>query len=298
MPANSTSRPSASSKTRRSTGSSAPPEVSSTKSANSAANSSSFGRSEPATSRWRSGRPMRIRPCGPSSRVRWSTTSGSRIRAASQPSPVSELTSRRSPEISSVHGAEADHRQKVAHGRVLQLGRADPPCPEVVAADDHVERPGVEGVHDRQPGRTLVDERLGVAPAVGRGGHQVERGDRLALGSDRPERGIDEALGVLPVVLGRVGDRGAALGRRDVAADRAPSRRSARGSPAPHRGSPAAARRRSRARRRGRRRCPPGPVRRDPAPSRPPRQRPFQVGVRFSLKAAIPSRWSSLAKRR
>src|SRR6185503_17021313 len=77
-PRASTRRPSTSSKTRRSTGSSAPPELSMTKSAKRLANSSSPGRSAPAIRRWRSGTPTRTRPTPPSSDISLSITSGRR----------------------------------------------------------------------------------------------------------------------------------------------------------------------------------------------------------------------------
>ena len=46
---------------------------------------------------------------------------------------------------------------------VLDLGRPDAPRQEMVAVDDDIERAGIDRVDDRQAGRTLVEDRLGVA---------------------------------------------------------------------------------------------------------------------------------------
>ena len=91
---------------------------------------------------------------------------------------------------------------------VLDLGRLDAPRQEVVAVDDDVEAAGVDRVDDRQPGRPLVEERLGVALVDACGERlAIDRLERQALRPDRPERRVEQVAGARPVVLGRVDRR-------------------------------------------------------------------------------------------
>ena len=110
---------------RRSIGSSAPPDCSRTNSANKTAKAASPGRRVAARRRWRSGMPTRTRPSPPSSFTRLANESGSRIRTASRPSPVSELTlgGHPIPRRSRPHPPTSP---QVAHRGVLQLDRPTP----------------------------------------------------------------------------------------------------------------------------------------------------------------------------
>src|SRR6476661_7980039 len=75
----------------------------------------------------------------------------------------------------------------------------------MVAVDDDVEGTGIDGVEDREPNRSLIEQGLRVAlAAVGRQRLAIKRDDRKPLRPDRPKRRIDEVAGVLPVVLGRI----------------------------------------------------------------------------------------------
>jgi hypothetical protein len=112
-------------------------------------------------------------------------------------------------------------RGQVAHRGILELDRLDPPRQQVVAIDDDVEATRGDGVDDRQAGRPVVDQGLGVAL------HRV-LGQRLALdvlhgqalGPDLAERRADEVARELPVVLGGIDGRRRGRPRRRVPADR------------------------------------------------------------------------------
>ena len=224
-------------------------------------------------------------------------TSGSRIRTASMPSPVSELMRRRSPDTSSVHGAVAGPGREVAQGRVLQLGR--PRCPMTAGGRRsrrcrshrrgwRRRRAGRPGRH-RGPAGHGSASRAGPACRAGR-----PRSARPCVPTGR-KAGRMTSRASAQSCSGESATDDDDSGRGDRARSRARSRRSGRGCPARGRGATMAARRRGlgqgRARRRSR-------LRTGHAPSVPPRcdHRPVQVGGRFSMKARIPSRWSSVAK--
>ena len=164
-PADSTSRPSTSSNTRRSIGSSAPPDASTTNSANSVANSSSPGRSAPAISRCRSGRPIE----DPAGRPE---LGGELVEHLGQQDP------RGVPAVARVRARSAaarrTPRRSTARSPTRPRGCASPRPgrPRSSTPQDSrwspltidVEAAGMEDVDDGQPAGPFVDQRLGVAP--------------------------------------------------------------------------------------------------------------------------------------
>ena len=140
-------------------------------------------------------------------------TSGSRIRTASQPSPVSELIE--PPLARHLVGPRRAGRpgREVAHRGVLDLGRLDAPRQQVVAVDDDVVGAGVDRVDDRQLGRPVVEERLGVALAglVRRAPRGRSSSSARPMRPDRSEGRVEEVAGARPVVLRCVDRRRASI---------------------------------------------------------------------------------------
>ncbi len=127
-PLNSTSRPSTISNTRRSMGSSAPPDCSTMNSANIAANPWSFGRRLAAVRRCRSGMPTSTRaPSVPSSWARCAMTSGQQDPDRVQ--SVARVGADQAPLAGDLvrPGSGSGPGREVAQGGVLELYGLDPP---------------------------------------------------------------------------------------------------------------------------------------------------------------------------
>ena len=151
---------------------------------------------------------------GPSSAVSRSSTSGRRIREASQPSPVSLEIRRRSPDTSSVHGAEADQAARLRSAASWTRVGRDAPGEEVVAVDDHVEATRVEDVdHDSPPGPSSTSGSEWLRLELRGQGRLVDLGDDEALHAGRAEAGKRIADAVDQLCSGESAIEGARRGR-------------------------------------------------------------------------------------